>query len=263
MARPRKHSANKPDDADEAMSWVVDKVHDLRRSIQKATGKVEEVWFGNLLLGILNCASLDYYSAKVGAEKSVYLAAWACRNLAELRVITTYILASKTNASNFRDELVIDAKEFYEAMSRHHQSTHGELLSLLSEMSAQEKGQVKEMLDQVLRRERAQGPNSTATDSEAAGYKYLMADFGFKEKARPKTVREIARLVNRSENFDPIFKICSKIMHRTVFSIASTITQESLDAAIPALANHAAIEFLAIHGLIDGHFKKRDIRPPA
>jgi hypothetical protein len=103
MTRPRKQPTNKPDDADEAMSWAVDKVRNLRRSIQKATGKIEDVWFGNLLLGILNCASLDYYSAKVGAEKSVYLAAWACRNLLELRVITAYVLASEANASNFQN----------------------------------------------------------------------------------------------------------------------------------------------------------------
>jgi len=36
-------------DADEAMSHATEKVRQLCRSIQKATGKLEEVWFGNLL----------------------------------------------------------------------------------------------------------------------------------------------------------------------------------------------------------------------
>lgn len=84
------------------MSLAVGRVRDLRRSIQKATGRVEEAWFGNLLLGILNCALQGYYTVTVGGEKSVYLTAWACRNLLELKVVTAYVLASHSNASNFR-----------------------------------------------------------------------------------------------------------------------------------------------------------------
>jgi len=263
MTRPRKQPTNKPDDADEAMSWVVDKVRNLRRSIQKATGKIEDAWFGNLLLGILNCASLDYYSAKVGAEKSVYLAAWACRNLLELRVITAYVLASAANASIFRNELAIDLKEFYESMSRHHQSSHQKLVTLLSEMSEHEQGQVKEILQQALRRERAQGPNTAATDSEATVHRQIMADFGTRENTKPRKSRDFARRVNQSEDFDPMFKICSKILHRTVLSIASTVTQGSLDAVIPVLSNQSANELLMIHELISEHVKKRGIRPPA
>lgn len=203
MGQPHTRHKKQNDDAKEAMSWAVEKMRDLRRSIQKATGKVEEGWFGNLLLGILNCALLDYYSVNLGAEKSVYLAAWACRNLLELKVITTYALASKDNASRFRSELVIDAKEFYEAMTKHHRASHKKLLSMLSEMSQTEKGPVKEMLQQALRKESERGAETGATDSEAAIYSRLMVDFGLEETARPKRISQIARLVNQSEDFDP------------------------------------------------------------
>ncbi len=261
----RSHISGKKenDDADEAMSWAVEKMRDLRRSIQKATGKADEGWFGNLLLGILNCALLDYCSVTLGAQKSVYLAAWSCRNLLELKVITTYVLASKDNAFDFRGELVIDAKEFYEAMTRHHHASHKKLLSMLSEMSQTEKGPVREMLQQALRREVERGPETGATDAEAAIYRQLIVDFGLKESATPKRTSQIARLVNQSEDFDPMFKICSKIMHRTVMSIASTVTPASLDAVIPLLSNSGSTDLLTIYGLIDGHFKKRGIRPPA
>jgi hypothetical protein len=263
MARPHRQHKKQPDDAEQAMSWALEKMRDLRRGIQKATGKVEEGWFGNLLLGILNCALLDYYSVNQGAEKSVYLAAWACRNLLELKVITTYVLASKDNASRFRRELVIDAKEFYEAMTRHHRASHKKLLSMLSEMSQTEKGPVKEMLQQALRKESERGAETGPTDAEAAIYSRLMVDFGLEETAKPKRTSQIARLVNQSEDFDPMFKICSKIMHRTVMSIASTVTQGSLDAVVPLLANSGSNDLLTIYGLIHGHFKKRGIRPPA
>ena len=68
----------------EAMSQAVEKVRDLHRNVQSAPTKDDEEWFRNLL-GILTCTLLDYYSVKVGAEKSVYLLAWACRNLLELK----------------------------------------------------------------------------------------------------------------------------------------------------------------------------------
>jgi hypothetical protein len=263
MGQPHTRHKKQYDDAEEAMLWAVEKVRDLRRSIQKATGKVEEGWFGNLLLGILNCALLDYYSLNLGAEKSVYLAAWARRNLLELKIITTFVLESKDNASRFRSELVIDAKEFYEAMTKHHRASHKKLLSMLSDMSQTEKNPVKEMLQQALQKELGRGAETSATDSEAAIYSRLMVDFGLEETAKPKRTSQIARLINQSEDFDPMFKICSKIMHRTAMSIASTVTQASLDAVIPLLSNSGSNDLLTIYGLIDRHFKKRGIRSPA
>jgi len=261
VGRSRVERKKQSDDADEAMSQVVAKMRDLRRGIQKATGRVEEAWFGNLLLGILNCALLDY-SASVGAEKSVY-AAWACRNLLALRVITTYVLESEANALGLRNELAIDAKEFYEAMTRHHRASHKKLLFVLSEMSEQEQSPVKEILQQALRNETERGAATNATDSEAAIFRQLMSDFGLRENAKPKRANHIARLIDQGEEFDPMFKICSKIMHRTVLSIASTITRGSINAVIPVLSYSSANDLLAIYGLIDAHFKKRGIRPPA
>lgn len=177
---------------DEAMSKVIEKVRRLCRSIQKATGKLEEVWFGNLLLGILNSALLDYYSVQIGAQKSIYLAAWGRRNLLELKVITTYVLTSERNAIEFRNDLAIDAKEFYQALTKHHQATHKELLTMLSELSEEkyESGEerIGEALKQVLRREAERGPQTEATDSLAATYQQLVTDFGLKANAKPNRI---------------------------------------------------------------------------
>src|ERR1700688_170280 len=263
MGRSRVEGKKQSDDADEGIPQVGAKMRDLRRGIQKATGRVEEAWFGNFLLGILNCALLDCSAASVGPEKSVYLAAWACRNLLELRVITTYVLESEASALGFRNELAIDAKELYEAMTRHHRASHKKLLSVLSEMSEQEQGPVKGILQQALRNETERGAATNATDSEAAIFRQLMSDFGLRDNAKPKRASHMARLIDQGEEFDPMFKICSKIMHRTVLSIASTITPGSIDAVIPVLSYSSANDLLAIYGLIDAHFKKRGIRPPA
>ncbi len=251
-----------PDELNEAMSQAVERVRQLRRDIQEATTGREEVWFGNLMLGILNCALLDHYSVEVGVQKSIYLAAWGRRNLLELKVITAYVLASESNAIDFRNDLVIDAKEFYEAMTKHHQASHKKLLAALSEMADQEKGPIKGALEQALRRESVQGPQTGATDSEAATYKQLMVNFGLKENDKPKKASQIARLISQEEDFNPMFKICSKIMHRTTLSIASSISHGSLDEAIPLLSHSSACDLLLIYEAINAHFKERGIRPP-
>lgn len=250
------------DGADEAMSQAVEKVRQLCRSIQEATANDEEMWFRNLLLGILNCALLDYPSVEIGAQKSIYLAAWGRRNLLELKVITSYVLASESNAIDFKNDLIIDAKEFYEAITKSHQASHKKLITTLSEMSKQEETPMKEILEQALRKEAERGPQTCATDSEGAMYKQLIVDFGLKENAKPKRVSEIARLISQNEDFDPMFKICSKIMHRTVLSIASSTAPGSLDEAIPFLSSSSACDLLSIYEAINEHLRERGVRPP-
>lgn len=178
-------------------------------------------------------------------------------------MITTYALASEPNASSFRTELAIDAKEFYEALSKHHESSYRKFVSLLSEMCDREPSPLREALEQALQKERSQGATTTTTDSEAAAYKQVMSDFGLKENARPKRFSDFADLVKEKADVDPMYRICSKIMHRTVFSIASTVTRGSLDEVVPLLSSHSATDLIEIYRLVNDHFKSRGIRPPA
>lgn len=250
------------DDLEKAMAQAVERVRKLCETIRDAPATQDEEWFRNLLFGLLRCALMDHYSAKLGAQKSVYLAAWGRRNLLELRVITEYVLASEQNAIDFRNELALDAKEFYEAMSQSHRATHKEMIALLSEMAKDEGIAAREVLDRVIEREQRRGPQTEATDLEASGYKQLMVDFGLGLGDRPKRAGQIARLIDRQETFNPMFKICSKIMHRTSLSVASSITRGSLDTANPLLSNSADNDLLLIFGLIDLHFKRHGVRPP-
>ena len=50
-----------------------------------------------------------------------------------------------------------------------------------------------------------------------------------KKSAKPKKAGDIAKLVLQREEFDPMFKVCSKIMHRTALSIASRAVLGGLD----------------------------------
>jgi len=250
-------------DIDEAMSRAVEKVRGLAVSIRDASVSDEHIWFRNLVLGILNSALLDYRYIEIGAkQKSPYLAAWSCRNLLELKVITTYVLASGRNASDFKNDFLIDVKEFYEAITKRHKATHPRLVSAWSEAVEEAEGPMKEALATALQREVERGPQTQATHTEAEMYRRLMVEFGLKENARPKRAGEIARLILKHEEFEPMFKVCSKIMHRTALSIASSVVQGGLDEIIPLLSSTSASELLSIHELISRHFENKGIQPP-
>ena len=93
------------EEIEEAMSKAVEKVEHLALTDQRHIQlRMKTCGTGDLLLGILNSALLDYRYVQIGAkQKSPYLAAWSCRNLLELKVIATYVLASAENAKSFRE----------------------------------------------------------------------------------------------------------------------------------------------------------------
>lgn len=245
----------------QAIAQALEKVRDLRKSILEATVRDEDIWFRNLLCGILNCALLDYRSVEIGVQKSIYLAAWGNRNLLELKVITEYVLASEKNATDFKNDLLIDAKEFYEAVTKSHGALHTKQISMLTEMAEREEGPMKKALAEARQTESERGPQTKSSDSAAEMYKHFMSDCGLKESAKPKRVSEIAGLIRQKEGFDPMFKICSKIMHRTALSIASTTMRGSLDEIAPFFTWSGVCDLLSIYESIKKHFEENGVRP--
>jgi hypothetical protein len=61
--------------------------------------------FRNLCIEIMNAVTREYHHLKVGAQEAPQFAAWAARNLLELKIITAYVLVSKTNADRFIDDV--------------------------------------------------------------------------------------------------------------------------------------------------------------
>lgn len=246
----------------QAISRALENVRELRKRILDTKTNEDLVWFRNLLCGILNCTLMDYRSVEIGVQKSIYLAAWGRRNLLELKVITEYVLASKQNAADFKNDFLIDVKEFYEAITKSHKASHKTLVSELSEMIKQEEGAMKEVLSEALRRETERGPQTEGSDSESEICKLLMSEYGLKEKAKPKRVSVIAGLIRNKEEFDPMFQICSKIMHRTALSIASSMGQEGLNAMIPLLFNSSVCDLLSIYQSISKYYEENGVRLP-
>jgi len=251
------------EEIEQAIQKSVKRVEQLALTIRDTSADDEDVWYRNLLLGILNSALLDFRYLQIGEmQHSPYLAAWSCRNLLELKVIATYVLASADNAKAFKSDFVVDAKEFYEAISKRHKATHPKLIAAWQAGMQELEGDERRVLEAGLQREIARGPQTQETDEETETYRKLMVEFGISPKAKPMRSGEIAKLISQSEEFDPMFKVCSKIMHRTALSIAASTTKGALDEVIRLLASTGTVEFLAIYDLIEQHFRVRGVQLP-
>jgi hypothetical protein len=251
------------DGIEEAMSHAVGKIRDLAMNLQNAPVTEEHIWYRNLLLGILISALQDYQYVEIGVKRTAAnLAAWGCRNLLELKVITTYVLTSAENATQFKNDFVVDVKEFYEAISKRHKAGHPKLIAAWREAVEEFEGSMREAMEEGLQSEIARGAQTEATDEEAATYQQLMVEFGIPANTKPKRSGEIAKLISQSAEFDPMFKVCSKIMHRTALSIAASATKGGLDAMIPLLSSTAAMELLSIHEQMEGYFLLHGVQPP-
>jgi hypothetical protein len=194
----------------------VGKVEQLALTIRDTSVGDEDAWYRNLLLGILNSALLDFRYLQIGEKQySPYLAAWSCRNLLELKVIATYVLASADNAKTFKNDFVVDAKEFYEAISKRHRATHPKFIAAWQAGMQEFEGDERRALEAGLQREIERGPQTQETEA----YRKLMDEFGISPKSKPMRSGQIAKLISQNEEFDPMFKVCSKIMHRTAYRL--------------------------------------------
>ena len=80
-APPPDGQIEQEDPARSALSTVVQRIVELSNRLLDWNVAKKDVWFRNLLLGVLNSAQRDYRSVEVGVKKSPYLAAWGGRNL--------------------------------------------------------------------------------------------------------------------------------------------------------------------------------------
>jgi len=243
------------------MRKAVQDATELERRLAATEVTEEGVWFRNLMLGILKSALRDYDSVEIGVQRQPYLAAWGARNLLELRVITTYVLRSEDDALAFKDDLVADLKEFWEAMTRSSEIVHKMLVAEMRAMAEGEPEPLKSALLVKATETERSGPDLRGPLEEVDTYRKLMNEFGIDPKRRPMRTGKIAASVNQSEMFDPRFKANSKLVHPTALSIASTIMPNSLDALLPLTSSEAGSDFLAILSAIKGHVDTYGMAP--
>jgi hypothetical protein len=236
------------------------------KELGEAVVPPDYAWFRNLLFALLKSAWIDYHSVERGAKEYVPLAAWGRRNLLEDKVITEFVLESEDNARSFQTDLSVDAKEMNEAFSSHHRATYKKMIAELTAHAQTLSGLDRQAVDQYIRTQTAKGPDTSGTDCEADAFRKLLTEMGVDEKRRPMMTsgkKGFADRIGQLEEFNPMFKICSKLMHRTTLSIAAENTRGGLDAVIPILKDSAFVDLASISNLIKGHVETVGIMPVA
>jgi len=148
-----------------------------------------EIYVLDVAHNLLNSVSKQYQNLKFGYEKDTALEAWACRNLLELDVYIRYVLKSESNARRFVGDVTIDGIDIFESMKKWMEYVSPESENL----------ELKETLRLAYERRNAEGLNNE---------KYL-------------NVRALAKEVGMEVDYDHTFKLCSKLVHPTAFSLLS------------------------------------------
>jgi hypothetical protein len=250
------------DERAEIVQHVLVEMRSLLNSLEQATVSEDEKWFRNLLCGLLKSALIDHEFLKHGVEgNSPSLAAWASRNLLELKTITTYVLISKETATDFRNDALVDAKEMYEALTSYTKAAHDQLLSELKEMAEEDQSPHKELWREAHKKEAERGAKTEESEAEVQAIKQVMSEYGLKGDQIPKRSGQIAKKLNE-QRFLPLFKVCSKILHRTALSIAAANDSSGLVPIIPFFVSTGFSDFVAIYSLVNFHYSKHGVRPP-
>jgi hypothetical protein len=262
----RRTKMNADEEIDKAMEQVVEDIKTLRKTIAEARASGDQVGFRNFLCGILNCALTDYRTVEIGVKKLVELAAWGRRNLIELRVTTEYALQCEENFVSLQHDLLRDMKEFYEAISLNTKTKHKQWLEMLANTDFGDP-QINQKIEEVRQRELKLGPQTGISDSEAKGIKDTILNLGLKD-GRPKMAGDLAKAIKQQADFKPENGILSKMVHRTMLSIASSNERDGLAEIVPSLMSGASNDLLAIFGRIKEYVETAGItippkRPPA
>jgi hypothetical protein len=247
-----------PNEIDVVRAQVLNDVAALSRQLVETPVDPEDEWFRNLLIGILNCSLADYASV----QRGVYQAAWGKRNLMELRVITSYVLASQDNAVEFRHHLEHDAWKFYDSLSKLQVIVYNQLGTHLAD-EAKKAGPMQAFWQQEIKEHRDRGPQNQHLDSEAQAYRQLLNELGL-QSAHFKRAKEMASDQGTAvkEELDAVNTICSEILHRTALSIASKTTEGALVELGPLLSDSGFSDVLLIYDSIKKHVRQHGIQPP-
>jgi SpoVK/Ycf46/Vps4 family AAA+-type ATPase len=254
--------SNTVNEISQAFTKALEDMRALGQKIIDASASTDQVWFRNLLVGIIDCALKDQHNVQIGIQKFIPLVAWATRNLLEFRIVTSYVLRSGSNTNQFKTDLLIDVKEFYENVSKIAEAARKKIVANLRDLAEQQVGPLRDTYTKLAEAEAAKQPQTEIADQEAEACRKLLAQFGIKDNGQPMMHGALAHEIREHEDFGLLNKICSKITHRTAFSIASTHMPDSLDELKPFLSIVAKNEIMAIYGMIKDYFRDNGVVPP-
>lgn len=248
---------------EEAMAQLIARLTKFAHDLGRTKVDDEHDWFRNMIVGILISTQQNYQTVEAGMLQKPTLACWGARNLLELRVITTYVLRSPNNAMDFADDMAADTREFWESMQEVGRFTHTELITETKATAILEDEPAKSLLLQKAIEYEQAGPDLKELEGQLARINAVIAAFEGNLTHRPKTGRAIAQEVEESNRYNPRFKVLSKIVHPTAFSILAETRPGSLDVLLPLVGNQAAADIQAIFYAVEEHIATHGIGWPS
>ncbi len=219
-------------------------------SVKDVTGG--NLWFRNLLVGILRSAYENYRSIKANIAEGPTRVAWSARNLLELRAITYYVLASEENAQDFLKDVPVDKQDFLRAITTNAEIGYKLMANLLRKVGLDSEEGFKDVIEKADEVEKRQSDASALRqDSELDAM--VIEEPGTHSSRRSKHGMAIAGLVEDDSTLGIRYQIYSKFIHQTAFSILAPEQGDVCGALIPVISKDADTNISFIFAAIKSH----------
>lgn len=204
--------------------------NDLKRLYEYVGGlPTDTIWFLNLITHILRSLSREYNNLNVGYSKDGRLLAWACRNLLEISICTEWALKSSINARAIADDQIIDVLEILESFKEW--------------LAAGDSCGTTPVLDQTIKMMKEAKAQAGVTSA-----KYIRTE-------------DMARSLNRRDEYRHLSKVSSKLVHPTAYSLFG-VNGESELLMKPYLYRAGTFNFASAFKAIRNHIEQFGSVPP-
>lgn len=247
------------DEIEIAEAKILSDVAELIKTIEAMPPDQAFPWFREMLLAILQSTLTDYNLVLASLSHPASMTAWARRCLLELNVVCEYVLASGSNAATFHNEMLIDNKEFYDAIKAYTESGHAKLVALSREVAQNLiTGNQREALEKFASETEKTGAQTKEAEKAALEFQSLIEELKIEDQ-RIQKYWKMASPELRKE-FLSMNRICSKLAHRSAFSIGLQPSQD-LDELITTFKTTAFSDVITIFSAVKDHIEQHGVRP--
>ena len=216
-------------------------MNDLPDAVREAFERVKEwgsglkdkptntPYFRNMVMGLVLSMVKQQHYLTIGYQNSPLLLAWACRNLLELDVITQYCLMSPQNGLDFADDMWLDAIHIFESSRKWIQHT--------------DPAKQTPELDQTIAKYHAEKTKRGLTRN-----KYL-------------AVKELAVAVGMQAEYRAMYRVTSKLVHPTAFSLLAFAEEGELKQLMPFMFHSGNSYALEVYKTVKPHVDKNGMEP--
>jgi hypothetical protein len=202
--------------------------------------------FAGLVLRILDPMIRELHHLELGIQGRPHLAAWACRNLLELGIITRYCLRADANWRNFANDMWIDGEQIFVKVK--------EQQTLVAEQLR------RALVDLEMPTDR-NSVDDTALDQTISNFRQRRESLNL--GSRYTDITAMAKAVDMTDKWSAMNKLTSKLVHPTAFSILAFENVGDMGLLAQTFV-HSGLQYAGqVVEDVKAHVNKQDLNPPA